>query len=86
MTLDATDLEYLSGLVSRERTEARVRYEALRSEMLTLERAVDAAELDPRMSSYERRKIKMQLVHATNSAEAARARLRRAEGVLEKLQ
>jgi len=79
------DREYLVRLVEAERRDARVRYEALRGEMLALDRRADAAELDPRMSGYERTQIKRQLVLSTNHAETARARLRRAEGVLERL-
>lgn len=82
--LDPADIEYLERLVERELREARGHYEALRAEMLTIDRAVHDAEkaLRPRI---EITPLVRQLVTATNAAEAARARLRRAEGMREKL-
>lgn len=85
MTLDAEDREYLLRLVRLERAEAAKAYEALRGEMLTLDRSVDRheAELAPRLVLTG---LRRQLVVATNAAERARARLRRAEGMIKKLE
>lgn len=85
MTLDQDDIDYLLRLVRAERTEAHRHYDAARSEMLARDRAHEEAERTLAPPQIRREK-KMQLVWATNTAENARARLRRAEGLLKKLE
>jgi hypothetical protein len=76
--------EYLAKLVDHERAEARRRYEALRSEMLMIERSIHDGEKALK-SRFELLPLTRQLVVTTNAAEAARQRLRRAEAVLGQL-